>query len=198
MKSGLSGTRRKTWLALLLTLFAMLPAQALDIVGTHFDDKIDLAGSALQLNGAGLRTKLFFKVYAIGLYLPQKAESADAVLASKGPRRIEIVTLRELSAEQLADAFLDALSANQTESEMTRLAARVERFRTTMLSIGKASEKTVICLDYLPASGTRLTVGNEQKGGDIAGEDFYQALLRIWLGNAPVQAELKEKLSGKN
>jgi hypothetical protein len=66
-----------------------------------------------------------------------------------------------------------------------------------MLSIGKVAEKTSIRLDYLPASGTRLTINNEQKGSDIAGEDFYQALLRIWLGNAPVQADIKEKLAAK-
>ncbi|MDB5800201.1 MAG: putative lipoprotein transrane [Rhodocyclales bacterium] len=185
-------------LALLLTLVSALPARALDIAGTYFDDKTSLAGSELQLNGAGVRTKLFFKVYAIGLYLPQRAEGADAVLASKGPRRIQIVTLRELTAEQLADAFLEALSANQTEAELSKLAARIERFRAVMLSIGKAPEKTVIRLDYLPASGTRLMLGSEQKGSDIAGEDFYQALLRIWLGNSPVQADIKEKLSGKS
>jgi hypothetical protein len=141
---------------------------------------------------------LFFNIYAIGLYLPQRTEGADAVLASKGTRRIQIITLRDLTAEQLTEAFIEALKANHSEQEMSALAVRVERFRNTMLSIGKAAEKTVIRLDYLPASGTRLTVGNEQKGSDIAGEDFYQALLRIWIGNAPIQADLKEKLSGKN
>jgi hypothetical protein len=181
-----------------LWMLTSLPVQALDLAGAHFDDKANVAGSELMLNGAGIRTKLFFKVYAIGLYLPQKMEGADAVLSSKGPRRIQIVTLRDLTAEQLADAFVEALAANQSEQEMSRLAARVERFRATMLSIGKAAEKTIIRLGYLPTTGTHLTVGNEQKGSDIAGEDFYQALLRIWLGNAPVQADLKEKLSGKN
>ncbi|MDB5888681.1 MAG: putative lipoprotein transrane [Rhodocyclales bacterium] len=184
-------------LAALLAL-ATSAAQALDIAGAHFDDKTSLAGSELQLNGAGVRTKLFFKVYAIGLYLPQRTEGADAVLVSKGPRRIQIITLRDLTAEQLADAFVEALNANHTDAEMSRLTTRVEHFRATMLSLGKAPEKTVIRLDYLPASGTRLVVDNEQKGNDIAGEDFFQALLRIWLGNAAVQPDIKEKLAGKN
>lgn len=182
----------------LICLSSLLPAHALDIAGAHFDDKTSVAGSELTLNGAAVRTKLFFKVYAIGLYLPQKTEGADAVLASKGVRRIQIFTLRDLTAEQLTEAFIDALHANHSEQEMSKLAARVERFRTTMLSIGKVAEKTSIRLDYLPATGTRLTIGNEQKGSDIAGEDFYEALLRIWLGNAAVQADIKEKLSGRN
>lgn len=181
-----------------LALATLPVAQALDIAGAHFDDKTSLAGSELQLNGAGVRTKLFFKIYAVGLYLPQKNDSAEAIIASKGARRIQIVTLRDLTAEQLTDAFIEAITANHNEQEMIKLTARVDRFRSTMLSIGKAADKTVIRIDYLPASGTRLTVGSEQKGGDIAGEDFYQALLRIWLGTTPAQADIKDKLSGKN
>ncbi|HSD38894.1 MAG TPA: chalcone isomerase family protein [Rhodocyclaceae bacterium] len=198
MTAGSKHISIKIVLASLWVLTSSLPARALDLASAHFDDKTSVAASELTLNGAGIRTKLLFKVYAIGLYLPQKTEGADAVLASKGPRRIQIVTLRDLTAEQLTDAFVEALNANHSEQEMSKLAARVDRFRTTMLSIGKTAEKTVIRLDYLPASGTRLTVGNEQKGSDIAGEDFYLALLRIWLGNAPAQPDIKEKLAGKN
>lgn len=187
-----------SWLVAVLSLMLMSSANAVDIAGTHFDDKASLAGTDLTLNGVGVRTKLFFKVYAVGLYLPQKTEGAEATLASKGVRRIQIVTLRDLTAEQLTDAFVEAINANQTEQELAKLTARVERFRATMLAIGKVAEKTTIRLDYLPASGTRLTIGGEQKGSDIAGEDFYQALLRIWLGGAAVQADIKDKLSGKS
>ena len=181
----------------LLCMALNAPAQALDISGINFAEHAPLAGSDLVLNGAGLRIKLFFKIYAIGLYLPQKADNAEAILNTKGPRRIQIITLRDLSGEQLTDALLDALTTNHSEAEMNKLAARVAQFRSTMLAIAKVPEKTVIRLDYLPPSGTRLTVGTEQKGADIAGQDFYQALLRIWLGNAPVQADIKGKLSGK-
>lgn len=185
--------------AVLVALLALTcaSAHALDLAGAHFDERASLASTDLQLNGAGIRTKLFFKVYAIGLYLPQKTDGAEAILATKGPRRIQIITLRDLTADQLTDALIEALKANHNEQDMSRLADRVERFRSTMLSIGKVAEKTLIRLDYLPASGTRLTVGNEQKGADIPGEDFYSALLRIWLGNAPAQADIKDKLSGK-
>lgn len=187
-------------IALLCTLCALivLPAQALDLASAHLDDKVRVADTDLVLNGGGIRTKLFFKVYAIGLYLPQKAEGADAILTGKGVRRIEIVTLRDLTAEQLADAFIEAIDANHSEAELAKLSTRINQLRSTMLAIGKAPEKTVIRLDYLPASGTRLYVGTEQRGNDIAGEDFFQALLRIWLGSKPVQNDLKEKLLGKS
>jgi hypothetical protein len=187
----------KLLVSLTFVLLASWPAHAVEVGGVHFDEKTNLVGNALQLNGAGLRSKLFFKIYAIALYLPQKTTGTDAVLNSTGPRRVHIITLRELSAEQLSDALIDALKDNLNEQEMAKLAPRINAFRNTMLSVGTAPERTTIYLDYLPATGTRLTIGKEQKGGDVAGEDFYQALLRIWLGNAPIQADIKEKLSGK-
>ncbi|GAA5171202.1 chalcone isomerase family protein [Viridibacterium curvum] len=175
-----------------------MPAQALDVAGINFADSTSVAGSELKLNGAGLRTRFaVVKVYAIGLYLPQKTAAADAVLASTGARRVQITTLRDLTAEQLTDALIEALEANHSTAEMSKLAPRVAQLRSIMLSIGKVAEKTSIRLDYLPASGTRVIVGNEQKGSDIAGEDFFVAVLKIWLGNKPVQADLKDQLLGK-
>ena len=66
-----------------------------------------------------------------------------------------------------------------------------------MVTIGNAPEKSVVHLDWLPDSGTRLTFNGTAKGSDIAGEDFYRALLRIWLGDKPAQDDLKEHLLGK-
>ena len=67
----------------------------------------------------------------------------------------------------------------------------------TLLAIGEAKSGTTVVIDWLPESGTRLTVNGQVKGKDIAGEDFYKALLKIWLGNKPVQDDLKQALLGK-
>lgn len=188
--------------------FRLLPALALflaaslthaaEIAGIHFADKATLAGTELQLNGTGLRTRFMLKVYAMGLYLPQAANTQAAVLASKGAKRLQLVTLRELTAEQLADALVDGLKNNHGKTEVDKLAGRIEILRGIMLSIGKVPEKTTIRLDYLPASGTRVLVGNDARGAVISGEDFYQGLLRIWLGEHPVQNDLRNSLLGKN
>ena len=52
-------------------------------------------------------------------------------------------------------------------------------------------------IDFLPEGATRLTVNNEVRGSDVAGEDFFNALLKIWIGNKPVQDDLKQALLGK-
>ena len=180
-----------------LCALALQPAQAaVEVAGVRFEDQTRVADTELQLNGAGLRSRLVFKVYAIGLYLPQKSDNPGAVLAMKGARRIQIVTLRELSGEQLAEALVESMQKNLGKAELDALSARLETFRKTMLTISLAPEKTLIRLDFMPDRGTRLTVGGEQRGNDIAGEDFYAALLRIWLGEHAVQNDLRAALLG--
>ena len=50
-------------------------------------------------------------------------------------------------------------------------------------------------LDWTGAA-TQLVVNGKPAGKPIAGEDFYRALLRIWLGDKPVQNDLKKSLLG--
>lgn len=179
-------------LALSLPAFA-----ALDIAGVKFDDHAKVGAGDTVINGAGLRKKLFFKVYAIAIYLPQKQAAMADVLAARGAKRIAIVTLRDLTAQEFVDALLDALNKNHDDATMNTLKTRLDQFRTTMLSIGNAPEKSVVHLDWLPESGTRLSFNGNAKGSDIPGEDFYRALLKIWLGEQPVQDDLKDQLLGK-
>ncbi len=178
-----------------LALSLALPASAAEVAGTHIDDKASVAGNELILNGAGLRTRFMLKVYTIGLYLPKRGETPLAT--SGGPRRIQIVTLRELSAEDFANALIDGIRKNHSDAELAGLQSRVEEFRSMLLGIRTAPSGTQVRIDWLPTSGTRLIINNEARGKDIAGEDFYRALLRIWIGDKPVDEDLKSALLGK-
>jgi hypothetical protein len=53
-----------------------------------------------------------------------------------------------------------------------------------------------IDLDWHPGGGTQVTIDGKPAGQPIEGEDFYRALLRIWLGDKPVQDDLKKALLG--
>ncbi len=184
-------------LALLLLALSLPALAAVEVAGVKFDDKAKVGAGDTVINGAGMRKRAFFKVYAIGLYLPQKAASAADAINAKGAKRIAIVTLRDLTAEQFVDALIEALKNNHDETALKALQPKIDQFRSTMLAIGNAPEKSVVNLDWLPDSGTRLTFNGTAKGTDISGEDFYRALLRIWLGDKPAQDDLKEHLLGK-
>lgn len=181
---------------LLSTALGMPSTFAADVAGVHFDDHAAVAGSDTVLNGAGLRTRFMLKVYAIGLYGPKRADTVETFAAVPGPKRIQIVTLRELTAEQFADALLDGIRKNTSDAEFTRLQPRADEFRAQLLALKSTPSGSQIRIEWLPASGTRLSVGNEVRGRDIPGEDFFRALLRIWLGEKPVDGELRNALLG--
>ncbi|BAL23597.1 chalcone isomerase family protein [Azoarcus sp. KH32C] len=192
----LNGLRRSV--ALLFLVFWACGAQATtDVAGIGFDDATTVAGQSLALNGAGLRTRMVFKVYAIGLYLPQRAGNLAAILSAPGAKRIRLVTLRDLDAEQFVGGLLEGLKKNHTPQELASLQPSIDAFRNIMLSLKETPKGTQVLLDSIPGSGTRLTVGGTRRGDDIPNEGFYPALLRIWLGEHPADDELKQALLGK-
>ena len=172
-------------------------AQAVEVAGVKFEDQTSLGNANLVANGAGLRKKAFFKVYAMVLYLTEKQADVEAVLSAKGAKRIAITLLRDLSAQQFVDALQEGVASNHTESEMTALKDRMQQFSDAMLSIGEAKTGSQVFIDLQPEGATRLTVNGQVRGGDLVGEDFFNALLKIWLGNKPVQDDLKQALLGK-
>jgi hypothetical protein len=183
--------------AFALSAALALPAfAATEVSGVKFEDKVSANGTELVLNGAGLRKKLVFKVYAMGLYLPAKADSAAAVLGAHGNKRIQIVTLRDLSAEQLAEALEKGVEDNNAAADMAKIKSRLEEFRANLLAMEKVPEKSDVRIEW-NGSATRVFLNGTQKGKDIAGEDFYLALLKIWFGDKPAQADLKDALLGK-
>jgi hypothetical protein len=184
-------------LAILLLALSLPAFAAMEVAGVKFDDKAKVGAGDTVINGAGMRKKVFFKVYAIALYLPQKQAAAADVLAASGAKRIAIVTLRDLTSEEFVDALIEALKNNHDGAALKSLQPKIDQFRSTMLAIGNAPEKSVVNIDWLPDTGTRLTFNGTTKGADISGEDFYRALLRIWLGDKPAQDDLKEQLLGK-
>ncbi len=187
--------RARAWLAALMLCAALPAAARVEVGGVGFDDQVALHETPLQLNGAGLRTKFFFKVYAMGLYLPTAGQSAAQAIAAPGPKRVRIVTLRDLTAEQFADGLVDGIRANHDDAAYGRLKSRVEALRSAVLSLGKAPEGSEVILDLDPSTGTRLSVGGQQLGAVIEGEDFQAALLRVWLGEHPADAGLKAALT---
>ena len=166
---------------------------AADIGGVRVDDKASVGGQELVLNGAGVRKKVVFHVYVASLYLPQKATDPAGVLA-KGPRRIRLDMLRTLSADALIEALNEGLEANNSAAEMAAIKPGNAQLASIMKTFGQVKEKDVVTLDFYDGA-TQVGLNGEVKGA-VAGEAFNQALTRIWLGDKPVQADLKKALLG--
>ena len=181
--------------AVLIALTA-LTANAAEVAGVKLDDKTQVESRDLVLNGAGLRKRFaVVKVYVIGLYLAEKKTDAAAVLALAGPKRAEIHMLRDVDANTFTEALVEGLRANHSEADFKALEPRVKELSDLMAQIGEAKDGMTLALDWTGA-GTRLAVNGNPAGKPIAGEDFYRALLRIWIGDKPVQDDLRKALLG--
>jgi len=183
---------RKWASAALAALFASA-AIAADIGGVKLADKASVGGQELVLNGGAVRTKAIFKVYVGSLYLPAKATDLAGVLA-KGPRRIQLNLLRDVSADQLLEALNDGLKDNNSAAELTAIKAQTDQLATIMKSFGEVKEGTVVTLDFV--DGATVVGQNGAPKGTIPGEPFNRALTKIWLGDKPAQADLKKAMLG--
>ena len=175
---------------------ALSSAHALELEGFRFDDSAKLGSADLVVNGAGVRSK-FGKRYVMALYLPAKAADTKAVLATKGPKRIAIQLIKDVDGDTFASAVSKGIANNSSDAEQAALKERVKQLADTVNALGEIKAKSSIVFDLLGEKGTVLTINGLQKGKDIPGEDFQAALLRVWLGDDPVQNDLKQALLGK-
>ncbi len=148
-----------------------------------------------MLNGAGVRTRLVFKVYVAALYLPAKTADGEAILRSDQPLRFVMHMLRDLSSEQINSSINDALRETLTPEERQPLDSRMLQFNAILDALREIREGTRITLDYVPQLGTIVSINAEEKDR-IPGRDFNQALLRVWLGDRARDPDLRKALLG--
>ena len=184
----------------LATLAAVLVSGAMaqvTVSGVRFDDIADLKGSKIQLNGAGVRYKAVFRVYAAGLYLSRKAGTTEDVLAAPGAKRMTITMLRDIDSTELGKLFARGMEDNMDKSAFSKLIPGVLRMSQIFSDHKKLNAGDTFALDWVPGTGTVVTVRGVQQGEPFKEPDFFNALLRIWLGPNPADWKLKEALLGK-
>ncbi len=193
--------------------FAMIVAGALALAAPrlHAQDVTE-PGSGVKfaardgdksLLGVGLRTKTFLKVkvYAIGLYVADAA-LAGPLAAHKGrtaspaffkalvegdfPKEVRLRFVRDLSANQIQEAMREALAKAEK--------ARVDQFVAYFPAIKSGDE----CVMRWAPGGTLETVMAGQAKAPIADKAFAMALFGVWLGEKPIQDDLKPALVARS
>lgn len=185
--------------ATLLLIAVVVPSWGLaaKLEGQQFADTIVVSNWDLKLNGLGVRVVMIFKGYVAGLYLSQKASTFLDVAALPGPKRLELRMMRDAGPDDFIDALVDGIRKNSSPSELGQLQERVDQLKIAIKSIGKAARGDVIQFDYAPDVGTVLVVNGSTQGAAIKGKDFFDAVLKIFVGENPVDLGLKSGLLGK-
>ena len=188
----------KTWvLAAVATLVVSSAIAQVTVSGVRFDDTVDVKGARAQLNGAGIRYKAVFKVYAAGLYLSRKAGTTEEVLAAPGAKRITITMLRDIDSSELGKLFSRGIEDNMDKAAFSKLIPGVMRMSQIFSDNKKLNAGENFSLDWIPGTGTVVMLRGVQQGEPFKEPEFYNAMLRIWLGPNPADWKLKEALLGK-
>jgi hypothetical protein len=183
-------------LAAAALLLATSAGAQVTVSGVKFDDTADIRGAKAQLNGAGIRYKAIFKVYAAGLYLPKKAGTPEEALALPGAKRISITMLREIDTGELGKLFTRGVEDNMDKAAFSKIIPGVIRMSQIFSDFKKLNPGENFMIDWIPGTGTVITVKGVPQGEPFKEPEFFNALLRIWLGPAPADWKLKEALLG--
>ena len=173
------------------------PARAREVGGIDVPDAVRLEENApaLRIAGAGVFRYFFMRYYVCALYFAEGVSGVDA-LQSNRPRRVELVALRrhfgvrvplgpgsrprrQLQRAGIAGGRRIAAGAARSDPRDRHACGRGTR-----------------CDRYLPHAGTRIVVDNRVRGGPFAGKALNDALLKVWIGQRPLDSSLKEVLLG--
>ena len=172
-------------------------AAPVDVAGIKIEDTIDLQGTKLQLNGAGVRYKAVFKVYAAALYVGKKVATPEEFYAATGPKRMSITMLREIESNELGKAFTKGFEENAPKGEMAKLIPGLIRMGQIFSDQKKLVAGDTFTNDWIPGTGLVITIKGKTQGEPFKEQEFFNALMRIWLGPNPADWKLKDALLGK-
>jgi hypothetical protein len=158
-------------------------AQPVDLAGAKFEPQMQVAGATLGLNGAAIRYKVVFKVYAVSLYLPARSATLEAVVAQQGPKRIHAVMLRDVSGSELGKNFAHHFEDNVTREEFAASINQIFRFGELFANRKMMKAGDSFTLDWVPGTGTVISINGVPQGEPYPGAAFYTGMLKLWIGD---------------
>jgi hypothetical protein len=182
------------FIASLFTLNAL--AATVEVNGVKLEDTVDVQGGKLLLNGAGTRYKAIFKVYVAGLYLVKKTNSAEEVVNQPGAKRLSVTMVRDIDAAELGKLLTRGIEDNTGKAGMSQLVPGLLRMGQIFSDQKKMVSGDNFLIDWVPGTGTVITVKGKVQGEPFKEPEFFRALMSIWLGQLPADHKLKDALLG--
>jgi len=192
-----AGSTRRAFLGTLLAVAASAPGVAVAAgSGRSFPPNVSLTpgGTPLVRRGSGRFRFFFVPYYDCALYAMPELKDAPSVLAADAPRRFVIDALRNISAFEFIWGLDQGLNDNSTRAELKAMAQDLERVRAIVREAKGLERGMRGSLDYLPGIGVHLLLNDVPQGPAIGGKALADALFKVWLGERPLDASLKDVL----
>jgi hypothetical protein len=179
-----------------LSLLPMASVGARTIEGYRFDESVRVGAVNLQLNGVGVRAVSVFKGYVAALYVPQRTSNAQLLLGETGPKRVALRMLLGADANTFIKALSSGMQHNSTDIELARLQGQIETFNNNLRQVPSVKPGDLVYVEFMPGSGTRVSLNGRLLGKPVPGDEFYVAFLKIFIGEKVQDPRLKAGLLG--
>ncbi|MDP3620197.1 MAG: chalcone isomerase family protein, partial [Ramlibacter sp.] len=126
--------------------------------------------------------------------------STEEVLAMPGAKRMNITMLRDIDSGELGKLFSRGMEDNMDKAAFSKLVPGVLRMSQLFSECKALKAGESFMIDWVPGVGTVISINGAkcfQQTEPFKEPEFYNALLRIWLGPSPADWKLKEALLGK-
>ena len=118
------------------------------------------------------------------------------MIAAPGPRRFTIVMLREVTSDDFGQAFMSGINANTDKAEKGKIVNQMVKFGEIFANQAALKKGDTLTADWIPDKGTVIELNGKPVSEAIPDVAFYNALLKIWLGDKPADSSLKPLLLG--
>jgi hypothetical protein len=171
---------------------------AAEVAGVKVEDKIKVANTDLVLNGSGIRYAAagIVRVYVASLYLPQKRNTPTEITALKGPRRVQINMLREISNDDFAKGLMGGMRNNVSSTDRIAHLESLTKLGEIFGKIPALKKGDMVWMDTIPGTGTVISVNGKRVGDAFPDETFWNSIFQIWVGPKPIDSSLKPVLLG--
>ena len=179
---------------LLASLIVSGNSHALTVKGIDLPEQITQQPHTLFLNGAGIRSKFVFDIYVGALYVTKKSASAQTIINDQSAKQVHMhFVYDEISQEKMTSGWNEGFKNVLSTAELEKLKPQIALFNN---AFGKTVAGDVIIVAYTPEKGSEVRINGETRA-TIPGFEFHQALMKIWLGEDPVDSDLKRGMLGK-
>lgn len=170
----------------------------IDVDGVIVPRFIKFENREIELNGIGIRSKLWFDVYTQALYLTKLSQDPVEILESNTTMAMRIqITSSLVTSKKFSKSINNGVEKSVGEIEFPKYKEELDLLEK-FINTEKIVEKDIFNLVYNPTDESMWIIKNDVFKGKILGKDFKKAFFGIWLSDKPIDQKLKNDLLGKN
>ncbi|MFT6746021.1 MAG: hypothetical protein ACJAZ2_000359 [Glaciecola sp.] len=182
---------RMLFFILLLSSFSS--SASVKVSGVTYASSVTVKQDTLHLNGAGIREKWFLDLYTAGLYLKKKSIIPSEIINCDCLQAFKIVFVSSLVTTDKFNDAIDEVFIKSTQGNTNHIDKRIAQFKKALGTGLKVDDE--LFLIYEPNVGVKVFRNRKYKG-TIAGFDFKQELMKLWVGPYAVNEKLKKSILG--